>query len=267
MYGYHLISLPCFLNNCCVSNIHYLFNHIQLTEPIDPFFCRRKPKKFAGTSLINVTNVTKPIIDQSMRLTFERSLYAATAIMTTNNNVFDFQNIYGILQHGETIHICMNYKVGDITMNKEFAGQEADDFISWNATIRATNPEKLRGLLLSKPGEKGRISFGNLSGPFPVVLKKKGESIHWKNKEHFSLYAEAQQLTSPAPAPTTPPPQASGGRGVRPCPDSPRKISPARRRSQDQAGCSRDAEFAPIRLLNSISIRISRITAADFNVK
>jgi len=34
-------------------------------------------------------------------------------------------------------------------MYKEFTGQQADDFISWNSTIRATNPEKLRGLLLA----------------------------------------------------------------------------------------------------------------------
>jgi len=108
-----------------------------------------------------------------MRLTFQGRFYAATPIMTTDNNMLDFQYIYGILQHRETIHIGMNYEIGNIAMDKEFAGQQADDFICRNAAIRTTNPKELRGLLLCKAGEKRRISFGNLSSPFPVILKEK----------------------------------------------------------------------------------------------
>ena len=149
MYGHHLACLPCFLNNRCVSNILYLFDHIQLAEPIDPFFRIGKLQKFTRSSLMNIANVTKPIVDQSMRLAFQRSFYATAPIMTADNNMFDFQYFYGILQCGETIHIYVNYKICNVAMYKEFTGQQADDFISWNSTIRATNPEKLRGLLLA----------------------------------------------------------------------------------------------------------------------
>jgi hypothetical protein len=51
----------------------------------------------------------------------------------------------------------MNDKVGDIAVDKEFSRTQADDFVGWNTTVRTTDPEELRILLMGQCGEKRRI--------------------------------------------------------------------------------------------------------------
>ena len=106
---------------------------------------------------MKIANVTKPIVDQPVRTTFQRSPYTAAPVMPTDNDVLGFQYVYGILQHGKTVHVRMNDKVGDIAVDKEFSRTQADDFVGWNTAVRTTDPEKLRILLMGQRGEKSRV--------------------------------------------------------------------------------------------------------------
>lgn len=84
---------------------------------------------------MKISNMTKPIVDQPVRMTFQCSSYAAASVMATDNDMFDFQYLHGILQHGEAVHVCMNDKVGDIAVYKEFPGAQADDFVGGNSAV------------------------------------------------------------------------------------------------------------------------------------
>ena len=51
----------------------------------------------------------------------------------------------------------MNDLVGDVAVNKQFAGAQADDLIGRNPGIGTADPEVARGLLLCQMGEKARL--------------------------------------------------------------------------------------------------------------
>lgn len=122
---------------------------------------------------MDIANVTKPIIDQSVRLTFHRGPHATATIMPTNDDMFDFQYLYGVLKHRKTVHVRMDDEVGDIAVHKELAGKQADDLVGWNPAVRTTYPKVLRVLLSDKFGEKRWIVLRYLKRPFPVVFEKK----------------------------------------------------------------------------------------------
>ena len=157
MDGHRLASLPGFLDDRRIPNIRDSLNHIQFAESVDPFFHRGKPREFGRPSLMKIANVTKPIVDQPVRTTFQGRPYTAAPVMPTDNDVLGLQYVYGILQHGKTVHVRMNDKVGDIAMDKEFSRTQADDFVGWNTAVRTTDPEKLRILLMGQRGEKNGV--------------------------------------------------------------------------------------------------------------
>ena len=157
MHAYHLASLPCFLDNRRVPNIRYLLDHVQFAEPVYSFFSCGKPQQFGEPSLMEIANVSQPIVDQPVGTAFQSGSYSAAAVMTTNDDMFDLQDLHRVLQHREAIHIGMNDKIGDIAVHEQFSGPKADDFVGGNSTIGAPYPEKLRALLAGKRREKRRI--------------------------------------------------------------------------------------------------------------
>lgn len=90
MYRYCLASPPRFLDNRRVPYVLYLLDYIQFTESVYLFFGCRKVQQFIRPSLMNIANVAQPVIDQSVRLIFQRGFYASAPVMTTHNNMFDF---------------------------------------------------------------------------------------------------------------------------------------------------------------------------------
>lgn len=66
--------------------------------------------------------------------------------MPTNDDVFYFQNFDGVLQNTQHIQVGMDAKIGDVAMNKNFAGSGLGDFIGRHAAVGATNPEEIGGL-------------------------------------------------------------------------------------------------------------------------
>lgn len=90
----------------------------------------------------DITNVQQPIVDQTQFGVLDRRLYTAAAVVTANDDVFDFQHVNGVLHHGQAVQVGVDHQVCDVTVNKEFARFEASQTFSGNAAVGASNPEE-----------------------------------------------------------------------------------------------------------------------------
>ena len=88
----------------------------------------------------NILNMPKPVVAQAHSSFRERSLHAAATVMSADDDVFDLQHIHGELHDGQTVQIGVDDEIGDVAMDKQFAGQQPDDFIRGHAAVRTADP-------------------------------------------------------------------------------------------------------------------------------
>src|SRR5262244_884986 len=102
----------------------------------------------------NVADIFQPLIAQAEAAVFQGRFNATTPEMTANNDVSNMQHIDSVLNHRKTIRIIQRDNIRNITMNKEFARQQSDNFVGRDATICAADPQIFRRLLPRKLLEK-----------------------------------------------------------------------------------------------------------------
>ena len=98
--------------------------------------------------------------------------------MSTNNNMLYFQDLDCELNHGQTVNVRMNDLIGDVPMHKHLSWRQADDLIGGDATVRAADPKKCRGLLLGEVAEELWVLFRYAGCPLPIVFDQIGKESH-----------------------------------------------------------------------------------------
>lgn len=144
----HLLpARPRVLDDRGVADIIGLLDDVKLAEGVQ---LRGAEDALHGHDMLmmDIANVTQPIIDEAQLAALQGSLDAATTIVPTDDDVFDLQDIDGVLQHGEAVQVGVNDEVSDVTVHEELSRKESDNFIRGHTAVRTTNPEELRALLL-----------------------------------------------------------------------------------------------------------------------
>ena len=131
--------------------------------------------------VLHVLNMTQPVVAQAQPIASKRRLYAAATIVSTHDDMADFENFDGKLHDREAVEVRMHDQIGDIPMDQQFTGQQPDDFIGRHPAVRASDPQIGRRLLAGELQEKFRVLLLNALGPFPVVGEKMVEFLHWLN--------------------------------------------------------------------------------------
>ena len=107
----------------------------------------------------HVAHMAEPIISQADPGIGQRRVHAPAAVMATDDDVLDLQDVDGELQHGEAVQVRMHDHVGDIAVDKQLARRHADQFVSRDAAVRTADPQVFRRLLGSEVFEEIRILF------------------------------------------------------------------------------------------------------------
>ena len=102
-----------------------------------------------------------------------------TVGVATDNNMFNFKHIDGILHNRKAIKICVNYLVSNITMYKKLTRFKIRQFLSGHTAIRATNPKVMWRLMIRKLFEVSRIFFLHSLRPTVIVGKELFNFIHF----------------------------------------------------------------------------------------
>jgi hypothetical protein len=152
-----LASSPGILDDRRPAGVDRLFEDIEFTQSGD--LGARIADHPSGVFGCNVLQMPQPIVNEAKGSLVQRCGHAAASIVTAHNDVLDVQHIYGELKGAEAVQIGMNDQVGDIPVNEQFAGLEADDLVRRHPAVRASDPEMFRGLLVRQPFEERRIAF------------------------------------------------------------------------------------------------------------
>ena len=82
--------------------------------------------------------------------------------MPDHQDVLHLQYVDRELQHGEVVGVLRRSEIGDVSVNEELTGIEADDLVGGHPAIGAADPQILRRLLALEPLEEVRVG-GDLS--------------------------------------------------------------------------------------------------------
>lgn len=103
---------------------------------------------------------------------FDGGFHSAAAVVAADDDVADFEDIHGILHHGEEVEIRFHDDVGDVAVDENLSGGEAGDLVGGHPAVRTTDPEVLGALLVGELAEKLRVAGVDAIGPFAVALEE-----------------------------------------------------------------------------------------------
>lgn len=105
-------------------------------------------------------------------LAIHRRLDAAAPVMAYNHYVPDFEHLHGKLQRGCETAVVLNRQIGDVAMNKHFAGIGIDNLGCRNPTVGTAYPEISWSLLIDETAEERGIAAGLGFRPGAVAGKQ-----------------------------------------------------------------------------------------------
>src|SRR4030081_2757213 len=114
----------------------------------------------------------QPVVRESHPLILQCRGDAAAAIVTADDDVFDFQYLHGELHYRQAVEVAVHDDVGDVAMDEEVAGEKPHDLVGRYAAVGAADPEVARFLLPGELGEEVGIGPADPLGPTTVVFEE-----------------------------------------------------------------------------------------------
>ena len=95
-----LRPVPSVLDYGCLANVDNLLNDVQLAEQIMALRRVAIARQSRRMLLLHVLHVAQPVVNQPQFAIGGRSKHASATIVPADNDMFDTQDIHGILNHG-----------------------------------------------------------------------------------------------------------------------------------------------------------------------
>lgn len=69
---------------------------------------------------LDIVDMQQLVVDKFQFWVFNCGLYVVVIVVVIDNNVFNFEYIYCILNYGKVVQVGVNDQVSNIMVNKEF---------------------------------------------------------------------------------------------------------------------------------------------------
>ncbi len=116
-----------------------------------------------------------PVVDEADAESVVSGRDTSATVVATDDDVFDLEDENGVFDNREAIEIGGADEIGDIAVDEDLAGREADDLVRGDAAVGASDPEVSRALLVDEPRKEIRIGREVIRRPFPIVRVEAGE--------------------------------------------------------------------------------------------
>ena len=148
MHGQLLTPFPGIPRNGGLADISHLLNDVELTKAIRSLGVASQDFQMLLMLLSHILHMSQPIVAQAKAIAPERCLHSAASVVTTDDDVANFQDIHSKLHHRQTIEIRVHHEIGNIAVDEQLPGQQPNNLIGGHSTVRAANPQ-VAGPLLS----------------------------------------------------------------------------------------------------------------------
>lgn len=111
-------SLPGSLYYSTLTKVFYLPNHIKLAH-FSVLLIFGKSFKFIGIKFFKVSDLFSPVLKKTqVILVQQRNLYSTAPVMTHYQNIFYFQMVNCVLNHGKTIEVGLTHQICYVSVYK-----------------------------------------------------------------------------------------------------------------------------------------------------
>lgn len=131
---------PSVLNDGGVADVEDLMEDVEFNESFIARLLIGDLVELIFFSKVDISNIAKPIVDESKLGILHGCSDAATLIVAADNNMFYTEIFNAVLQNREAIKIGVGKEVRDVSMDKHLTWLKPNDFISRDAAIGTTDP-------------------------------------------------------------------------------------------------------------------------------
>lgn len=133
-----LAPRPGLLDNTGMADIQCGLDDIQLRQQILLFFASvGKSIELLAVDRVQIFDVPQPVIDHSKLLLGQRGSDTSAAIVSADDDVADLEDVDGVLEDRQQVHIGVGDDVGDVAVDENLAGIQVDDLVCRHTRIRA----------------------------------------------------------------------------------------------------------------------------------
>jgi hypothetical protein len=93
-----------------------------------------------------ITDWSKPMVEEAMLRAVQNRTNPATAIMSTDDDVLDLQCLDSELQNRHAVEVCRIDDVRHVSMHEDFARLQASNNVGGYSTIGTSDPQEVRSL-------------------------------------------------------------------------------------------------------------------------
>src|SRR5690606_12537502 len=165
-----LPAVPGVLDNGGVADVGDLLDDVEFAHAVELGLFARETGDVVAVFVVQVANGAQPAVNQAQLVVTHRCTHAAATVVAGDQNVFDLEDIDGVLDHRQAVEVGVQHHVGDVTVDEQVAGQHAHDLVGRHAGIGAADPEILGLLLLGQLAEEVRVFLEDGLGPARVVF-------------------------------------------------------------------------------------------------
>lgn len=133
-----LAPRPGLLDNTGMADIQCRLDDVQLCQQILLLFASvGEGIELLAVDRVQILDVPQPVIDHSKLLLGQRGSDTSAAVMSADDNVANLENVDGVLEDRQQVHIGVGDDIGDVAVDENLAGIQVDDLVCRNTRIRA----------------------------------------------------------------------------------------------------------------------------------
>ena len=128
--------------------------------------------------VVYVPDMPEPRVTEPDTFALQGRLDAAATVVTTDDNVFDLEDIDGKLQHRQTVEVGVSDDVSNVAVNEQLTGAKVEYPTRRNSRVGAAYPQVFGRLLTDQTAKKVRVLSNGLFRPGAVFLEEMGKFSH-----------------------------------------------------------------------------------------
>lgn len=133
-----LAPRPGLLDNTGMADIQRGLNDIQLCQQILLLFASvGEGIELLAVDRVQILDVPQPVVDHSKLFLGQRGSNTSAAIVSANDDMADLEDVDGVLEDRQQVHVGVGDHVGDVAVDENLAGIQVDDLVCRHTRIRA----------------------------------------------------------------------------------------------------------------------------------